>query len=97
METHELVKLVRHHWARVNIGGPKEAEEASEAFKDAGIKAKVHVGKRPEDFTRRQIVEWYAGNLVSMVDENELFGMNAWCNTVDTFAKEEWQEEEAWT
>lgn len=88
METHELVKLVRDHWAKVVDGGVPEAQAASAAFTDAGITANMHVGG--SNFDPRKTVEWYAGALVDMVDSNSLFGMNAWCNTVDKFAKEEW-------
>lgn len=94
METHELVQLVRHHWARVSISGEDIAKEASEAFKAAGITANVHVGKK--NFTRRMTVEWYAGSLVDMVDSGQLLGMNAWCNTVDKFCPKEWAQVEEW-
>lgn len=96
METHELAQLIRSQWEKVEKGDVREAKIASEAFKAAGITANVHVGKKPAEFTRRMTLEWYAGSLVDMVDSGQLFGMNAWCNTVDKFCPVEWTQVEEW-
>lgn len=88
MTDDELVKLIRYHWAIVEKGDIPQAAEAAVAFRKAGITANCYVGLDKSQYTRRVTAEWFAGQLVGMVESGNYFGMNAWCNTVDKFVPE---------
>lgn len=51
-----------------------------------GLVAGVHVGKN--DMTPREVMEWYGGQLIDIVDNNFWFAMNSFVNCVDKFCPE---------
>lgn len=52
----------------------------------AFVQPNVHVGRT--DMTPDEVVEWYAGQILDIVDEEKWFAVNSWINCRDKFAPE---------
>ena len=65
-----------------------DAFDIKDFLKTCGFKSNVHVGVDPESFTDKMTVEWYIGQGIYMLEENKLYGMNSWFNTIEKFVPE---------
>lgn len=82
----ELTTLVRETAATVETSGHVRAEKLAAMLKARGVKRGVHVGKK--DMTPREILEWYIGQFLDIVETESWISMNSWLNCVDKFAPE---------
>lgn len=82
-----LCEVVRTLVPVVAEGGEREARWAADVLrpllKERGLKANCHVGR--SDLRGGEVVEWYAGQLLGIVDGEKWFAMNAWINCADKF------------
>ena len=62
-----------------------DAFDAKDFLKSCGFRSGVHVGIDPDSFTEQMTVEWFIGQGISMLEENQLFGMNSWFNCIEKF------------
>ena len=61
----------------------------SDTFKERGLEANCHQGKPSEFFTNEELtIEWYAGQLLDIVDNQNWFAMNSFINCLDKFCPE---------
>jgi hypothetical protein len=56
-------------------------------LKAAGAVKNAHVGKK--GFTPDETVEWYAGQILDILESGSLFAVNSLINCVDKFAPEQ--------
>lgn len=87
----DLTTLIRKVAERVEKGGETDATEAAAVIREAlaqrGLAAGCHVTNAgAASLTAEQIVEWYAGQFIALVDAGAWFAMNSWLNCVDKFA-----------
>jgi hypothetical protein len=76
-----LADLTREVVARLEKNGPEEARAIVHPLR-AYVAPGVHEGTRP---TGEAVVEWYAGQLLQIVDDQAWFAMNSILNCVDRF------------
>lgn len=55
-------------------------------LKDAGAVRNIHVGKK--EFSSDETVEWYAGQILDILENKNYFAVNSLINCVDVFAPE---------
>lgn len=66
--------------------GPDKASDIVKPLRDLGITPNMHVGKPKEFFDDNQhTLEWYAGAIVGIVDDQAWFAVNSWLNSLDKF------------
>lgn len=87
MNDDELCKLIRDAAAELDSGGTLTLRAVADRFRKVLPEGFPHRGKT--EFTRRETLEWYAGELVDISDSNAVFAVNSWLNCVDKFAPEE--------
>lgn len=63
--------------------GPSNIDELVAPLREQ-VQPNVHVGRK--DLSPEETVEWYAGQLLDLVDTRAWFGINSWMNCVDKFA-----------
>jgi len=88
-----LRNIVRRAVLEVSKGGTTNAvilaEEVRTALKELGLEANCHVGKSSDFFKDEdRHVEWYAGQLLDIVDNKSWFAMNSLINCLDKFCPE---------
>lgn len=66
-------------------GGPDAASAAVDSLRPY-CSPETYKGKKPDDFTRRDTLEWYGWSVIDIVDTGSWFAMNSWLNCVDKFA-----------
>lgn len=54
-----------------------------------GLPPMVHCGRKDLEQHPEQMIEWYAGQLLDIVDGEGWFAMNSWLNCVDKFCPEQ--------
>lgn len=84
MTDDELCKLIRDAASELDSGGVSTLREVADRFRKEIPSGFPHRGKT--EFTRRETLEWYAGELVDIADTNALFAVNSWLNCIDKFA-----------
>lgn len=88
ISTEGLVTLIRQTAVSVDKGGTDTIGNAVAELRKH-IAPDCHVGKGDEmngsDAGYRMQLEWYAGQLLSMIDSSSWFGINSWLNCVDKF------------
>ena len=89
----ELRDIVRRAVLNISDGGIIEAisnaREVREVLKERGLEANCHQGKPSEFFTNEELtIEWYAGQLLDIVDNQSWFAMNSFINCLDKFCPE---------
>jgi len=99
----ELRALTRSTVLTVERGGPDGIEETvaplRSALAERGLAPGCHVGTEPpliegrSRLTPDMTVEWYAGQLLDIVDKKAWFAMNSLINCVDKFCPEPTQSE----
>lgn len=99
----ELRTLTRSTILIVERGGPDGIEETvaplRSALAERGLAPRCHVGAEPpliegrSSLTPDMTVEWYAGQLLDIVDKKAWFAMNSLINCVDKFCPEPTQSE----
>ena len=85
-----LTSVVREAVRRLDQAGTETAGSIVAPVRAAlaarGLGPCCNEGQGP--FTAEQTVEWYAGQLLDIVDNQHWFAMNSIVNTVDKFAPE---------
>lgn len=87
MTDNELTKTIRSVAERVAKGGIGSISTDVQELRDAGIVANMNMGDAAKA-SPRATMEWYAGQLLDMVENGGWFGINSWLNAVDRFAPE---------
>lgn len=90
----DLTATVRSAAAQLERGSESNAKVIMEpvraALAERGLAPGCHVreGADGPALTAEQAVEWYAGQGVSLVDNEAWFAINSWLNCLDKFAPE---------
>jgi len=68
----------------------QEIELVREALKERGLESNCHVGKMQAFLNEGEhTLEWYAGQLLDIVDRKSWFAMNSYINALDQFCPED--------
>lgn len=86
----ELATLTRDVVRRLEPCGPESARALVEPLRKF-VAPGVHEGTNP---TGEAVVEWYAGQLLRIVDDEKWFAMNSILNCVDKFVPEDTSRDE---
>lgn len=86
----ELAEIIRTVSGFVSTFGKIHAKEFIEPLYAAGISGPMHRGKGwrmviGDDIGFRMQLEWFAGELVDMIESSKELGVNAWINCTDKF------------
>jgi hypothetical protein len=76
--------VVRECIMDLHSGGPAAIGSIVTRLKAAGAVRNIHLGKK--SFTTDETVEWYAGQILDVLEERQLFAVNSLINCVDKFA-----------
>lgn len=89
MTTEDRIEaLIRATAKRLEAASTREAALCSDQFRDAGIVSGCHVGKGAEmKDCRLMRMEWFAGQLIDIVESKSWFAVNSWLNCVDKFCE----------
>ncbi len=82
-----LRSVVRACISELDNGGLESVESVKTQLIAAGAVRNVHVGKK--DFTPDEQVEWYAGQILDILENQSWFAVNSLINCVDKFAPEQ--------
>lgn len=87
----DLRTVVRDAVLAIEKGGPDDAilhiKKVQAALTERGLEAGYHIGDAGEDGSER-CIEWYAGQLLDIVDHEAWFAMNSFINCLDKFCPE---------
>jgi len=88
-----LREIVRNAVLTIDSGDVGEAKVQAEivrkALKDRGLDKGCHVGASPSFLMEDEhTIEWYAGQLLDIVDREAWFAMNSFINCLDKFCPE---------
>lgn len=81
----ELARVTRQVVSQLETTGPGSARAIVEPLRGF-VRPGVHEGTKP---TGDAVVEWYAGQLLQIVDAESWFAMNSLLNCVDRFVPAE--------
>lgn len=81
-----LRSVVRECINELDNGGMGVIESVKNKLTAAGAVRNIHVGKK--DFTSDETVEWYAGQILDILENESWFAVNSLINCVDKFAPE---------
>ena len=81
-----LRSVVRDCINELDEGGMSAVENVKSKLTAAGAVRNIHVGKK--DFTSDETVEWYAGQILDILENQSWFAVNSLINCVDKFAPE---------
>jgi hypothetical protein len=79
----ELCRTVRRVIEDLDRSGTGSAKACVEPLR-ALVQPNVHVGRK--DLSPEETVEWYAGQILDIVDTEKWFAVNSLINCVDKFA-----------
>lgn len=82
-----LKSVVRECIQTLDEGGPNTIDSVVQRLLEAGAVRDIHVGK--ESFSPEETVEWYAGQIIDVLESGQLFAVNSLINCVDKFAPED--------
>jgi hypothetical protein len=85
MTTTETVRSVI---AALDRSGPADVGTIVQPLRDLGIQPGVHVGRTDMKPGSLEALEWYAGQILEVVDREAWFAMNSLINCCDKFAPE---------
>lgn len=85
MDNKELGKFIIDQMALVESGYITEAKQAALAFQDAGIEAGCFVKPGGANLTPRETMLWYAGQMVSIANNEAWYAVNSMINCLDRF------------
>lgn len=84
----ELIYLIRQTSSRIQNAGPQSMPELVALLREV-VEPGCHVGRGNDmdasDEGFRLQLEWYAGQLLSMVDNQQWLGINSWLNCTEKF------------
>lgn len=91
MTNEELTAIIRTVAARVESADSNTVALTVQPLRDAGITADCHVGRGAEmeedtPAAFRLCLEWYAGQLLALVDTQAWHCINSWLNCLERFA-----------
>jgi len=78
-----LNKIVRKCIDDLNSQQTGAIRDTIAKLKNAGAIRNIHVGKT--NFTQNEMVEWYAGQLLDVLEDGKLHCVNSIINEVDRF------------
>lgn len=81
----ELTEIVRSVAENIDKSNENSIEECIKPLLEIGIKPNVHVGLKEEEFNNLTRIEWYAGQIINIVNKKSWFAVNSWLNCVDKF------------
>jgi hypothetical protein len=82
----ELCTLIRVSAKELDSGGTATLGAVANRFRAVVPAGTPHRGKK--DMSRREVLEWYAGELVDISEQRAYFAVNSWLNCIDKFAPE---------
>jgi hypothetical protein len=82
----DLRNVVREVVLTIDKGGPEEAKAEVERLRGLIPVGMPHRGKK--NMTEQEVIEWYAGEIVDIVDNQAWFAMNSIINCLDKFCPE---------
>lgn len=85
MTDDELAEIIRTKAKELDEGTEATLAMVAETFRAIVPRGQPHRGK--QNMTRREVLEWYAGELVDIHDRGGLFAVNSWINCADKFTK----------
>jgi len=83
----KLRSIVRAAVNRLDSGGMSAVPDALSALKEAGAVAHKNVGKK--DMSPDDVVDWYAGRVVAILEGENWFAVNSIVNALDRFCPEQ--------
>jgi hypothetical protein len=82
----DLRTKVREVILMVEAGGTAEAQKGAEELRPLIPAGQPHRGKK--NMTEQEVIEWYAGEFLDIVDGQAWFAMNSLINCIDKFCPE---------
>ena len=81
-----LKDLIETAVKEIDKGDEETVKKHAEIFKSHGIIPKMHVGKPQSWFKEDPVrkLEWYAGTLVGIAEQEGWFAVNTWLNMYDS-------------
>lgn len=90
MNNEELAQLIRDVSAALESSEPRTVDERVKVLREH-VAPGCHEGCGAQmdatDAGFRMQLEWYGGQLLSMVDAQQWFGINSWLNCTDKFTR----------
>lgn len=86
MSPSDLTKLIRSQIDLLDRSDPCVAPIIIARLKEGGLTADMHVGKK--DMPPNEVLEWYGGQIISVLESKTWFAVNSLINAVDQFAPE---------
>lgn len=82
----KFCKTVRECVKELDEGGPQVASNVLTKLKQAGAIRNINIRSAP--MTDHEILDWYAGQLVDILEDKANFAVNSIINCCDKFAPE---------
>lgn len=83
--TDEMMSVfIKNEIDKIDSGGIATALSVAKLFSEAGFVINAHLGYNGE-WTPRRTMEWYAGQLLSIVENESWFAMNSLVNSCEKF------------
>lgn len=79
----KLTKLIRTQILYLEAGDIDRADSVIEALKAGGLISGQHIGLSPLG-----VIEWYGGQIISILENKTWYAVNSLINCVDKFAPE---------
>jgi hypothetical protein len=83
MNDNRLSELVRLVVSTLDKTDPDRAKAAIQPLKNAGLTSGLHMRK---GLNARETLEWYAGQIIDVIDTESWFAVNSIIQCVDEFA-----------
>lgn len=85
--TDEVMSVfIKNEIDKIDSGGIDTAVSVAKLFSEVGFIKNAHLGYEGE-WTPRQTMEWYAGQLINVVENESWFAMNSIVNCCKKFTK----------
>lgn len=78
----QLSTLVREVVGEIDRGNVRSCESAVKRLRDVGLTANLHMRS---NLSAREILEWYAGQIIETVNVEAWFAMNSIINCCEKF------------
>lgn len=83
-----LRTVVRECIKFLSEGSTERAENVTVMLKQAGAVRNIHLGRKDLIEGSDEAVEWYAGQIIDVLESEKWFAVNSLINCVDRFAPE---------
>lgn len=81
----ELAELIRTVAKNIESASPNNVSLLIQPIRDFGIESNVHLGRKDMLPKSLEELEWFAGQLLDIVEHKSWFAVNSWINCVDKF------------